>query len=228
MALWGIASVYYFVLSKSRWAMGSGSPPTAGSGRAVQVAPEAGRVGREAGLIDALVGGLGVAGAGATLAFAVVLSHSHGTGLGTAVDLAIPVGDLGLLAFVVAALTVAGWRQCGVWRWIAPAFGIFVVIDSVYVVQAVQGSWQPGGILDVGWPLAALLVGFAAWRPEANVRGQAQTGTAVLAAGGLAALVLLVADHFVRANLLALGLATLTICAVLLRLSLTCATTRGC
>jgi diguanylate cyclase (GGDEF)-like protein len=222
MALWGIASVYYFVLFES--SVGDGIwlaayvPALVALFRLLR--EQAGSAGKVV-LIDALVGGLGVAGAGATVAFQVVLTHSHGAGLGTAVDLAIPVGDLGLLALVVAAITVTGWRRCGVWQWIAPAFGIFVVIDSVYVVQAVQGSWQAGGILDVGWPLAALLVGFAAWRPEANIRPQAQTGTTVLAAFGFAALVLLVADHFVRVNLLALSLATLAICAVLLRLYLT-------
>jgi len=172
--------------------------------------------------IDAVVGGLGVSGAAATMAFQIALAHSHGTALGTAVQLAIPVGDLGLLALVVAAITVTGWKRCGVWRWIAPAFGIFVVIDSVYVVQAVQGLWNPGGVLDVGWPAMALLVGLAAWRPEAPVRPELRTGTrGILVVYGFVALVLVVADRFVRANLLAVGLATLSICAVLLRLYLT-------
>ena len=223
MGLWGIASVYYFVLFMSPvgdvlW-LAAYVPALVALFKLLS--QQAGSVARGV-WIDALVVGLGAAGAGATMTVEVALTHSHGTGLLTTVELAIPVGDLGLLALVVAAITVTGWTNCGVWRWIAPAFGIFAVIDSIYVVNAVQGSWKPGGILDAGWPTAALLVGVAAWRQEAPVRPHAQTGTrGVLAVSGFAGLVVLVADHFVRANPLALTLAALTLCAVLGRLYMT-------
>lgn len=223
MTLWGIASVYYFVLFLSPvgdvlWLAAYVPALVALFTLLIRHAGSAGR----SVWIDALVGGLGVAGAGATMAFEVALSHNHRTEASTAVQLAIPVGDLALLGLVVAAIMVKGWRTCGVWRWLAPAFAIFALIDSIYVVRAVQDLSRPGGILDLGWPTAVLLLGFAAWQPEARVRPELRTGTSgVLAVFGLAALVLLVADHFVRANLLALGLATLSICAVLLRLYLT-------
>ena len=83
-------------------------------------------------LLDALVAGLGVGGAGAALAFQVVLSNTEGTVAATVTNLAYPLGDLGLLALVVAAITVVGWKAAGLWHWIAPAFVLFAVADSVY------------------------------------------------------------------------------------------------
>lgn len=223
MVLWGVASVYYFVLfvpwlGDVLW-LGAYAP--AAAALFTLLSRHAGAAGRGV-WIDALVGGLGVAAAGATVAFQIALNHTHGTALATAVRLAIPVGDLALLALVAAAITVTGWRRCGVWRWIAPAFGIFAVVDSIYVVEAVTGTYRPGGILDLGWPTAVLLVGIAAWQTPARVRSAVQIGTrGMLPACGVVALALLVADHFVRANLLALGLATISLCAILLRLYLT-------
>jgi two-component system cell cycle response regulator len=164
--------------------------------------------------LDALVGGLGIGGASAALVFEQVLDHTAGTAAAVATNLAYPVGDLGLLALVVVALTVTGWNAPGVWHWIAAAFAVFVVCDSIYLVEVAGAT---------GWPAAALLVGFAARRPEAAARSEAApTGTIVVAGlFGFAALALLGIDHFVRTNLLALGLATASMFVILVRLYLT-------
>lgn len=172
-------------------------------------------------LLDALVGGLGVGGAGAALVFQEVLTNTGGTAIAIATNLAYPVGDLGLLALVVAAITITGWKAAGVWRWIAAAFVVFAVADSIYVAQVAAGSYAAGGVLDLGWPTAALLVGVAAWRNEARVSGVRIGETIVVPAlFGFAALALLVVDHFVGVNLLALSLATASIFVLLVRLYL--------
>jgi two-component system, cell cycle response regulator len=173
--------------------------------------------------LDALVGGLGVGGGAAALVFGVVLANATGTAAAIATNLAYPVGDLGLLVLVVTAITITGWKAAGVWRWIAAAFVTFAVADSIYVVQIAAGSYTVGGILDLGWPAAALLVGVAAWRGESRVRPSVPKGTAIVvpAVVGFAALALLVGDHFVGVNLLALALATAAIIVILVRLYLT-------
>ena len=174
--------------------------------------------------LDPLVAGLGVGGAGAALVFRVVLENTSGTATATATNLAYPVGDLGLLALVVAAITaLGGWKTSGVWRWIAPAFVVFAVADCTYVVQVAEGSYIPGSIVDLGWPAAALLVGVAAWRPETRAPSGVRSRMAIVvpAVSGCAALGLLVTDHFFRTNLLALCLATASIVAILVRLYLT-------
>jgi diguanylate cyclase (GGDEF)-like protein len=172
--------------------------------------------------LDALIGGLGVGGAGAALAFGVILDNTTGTALATATNLAYPIGDLALLAMVVAAITITGWKASGAWRWIAPAFALFAVTDSIYLVQVAAGTYRLGGILDLGWPVAALLIGLAAWRPEVRASYGARTGTMNVLPGifGFAALVLLVVDHFVGLNPLALWLATGSILVMLVRLYL--------
>ena len=173
--------------------------------------------------LDALVGGLGVGGAAAALVFGVVLDDTPGSVAGVATNLAYPLGDLALLGLVAAAMTVTGWKTAGVWRWIAPAFALFAVADSAYLVQIANGTYANGDLVDIGWPTAALLVAIAAWRPNAPPAAarRASSRLVVPAACGLAALVLLVYDHFEPTNLLALGLATASIFLILVRLHLT-------
>jgi len=173
--------------------------------------------------LDALVAGLGVGGAAAALAFQSVLANTTKTALATATNLAYPVGDIGLLALVVAAITVTGWKASGAWRWIAPALLIFVVADSIYLVQVAADTYTLGGIVDLGWPVAALLLGLAAWRPEPRLPSVVRAGAPniVPAVFGSAALALLVIGQFVPLNPLALGLATTSILAILARLYLT-------
>ena len=120
--------------------------------------------------LDALIGGLGVGSAGAATAFGVVLHNTTGSALSTATNLAYPVGDLGLLALVVAAITVTGWKAAGGWRWIAMAFGVFAVADSIFLVQVAQGTYATGDLVDLGWPVAALLIGIMAWRTRQSAR----------------------------------------------------------
>ncbi|MET0461105.1 MAG: HD domain-containing phosphohydrolase [Ilumatobacteraceae bacterium] len=161
--------------------------------------------------LDALIGGLGVGGAAAAVAFGVVVENSNGTVAATVTNVAYPVGDIGLLALVVVAITVTGWRVKGVLRQLAPAFAIFVLADAIYVVQTDKGT--------LGWSLAALLVGIAAQR-ETTVAPHPRrnrTGSVLPALSGLAALALLVMDHFARTNLLALTLATASILLILFR-----------
>jgi diguanylate cyclase (GGDEF)-like protein len=179
--------------------------------------------GRKRVWLDALVGALGVGCASAAVVFQIVLAHTSGTVAATVTDLAYPVGDLGLLAMVVAAITVTGWRVAGAWRWIAAATAVYTVCDGIYLVQIADGSYMPGGILDLGWPLAALLIGLAAWHPETRAPADVRTGAgiAVPAVFGLGALTLLVVDHFVRTNPLALALAAASILVMLVRLYLT-------
>ncbi|MGZ8740789.1 MAG: bifunctional diguanylate cyclase/phosphohydrolase [Gaiellaceae bacterium] len=172
--------------------------------------------------LDALIGGLGVGGAGAALVLGVILDNTTGTVLATATNLAYPIGDLGLLAMVVAAITITGWKASGEWRWIAPAFALFAVADSVYLVQVATGTYSLGGILDLGWAVPALLIGVAAQRPEVRARSGVRTGTMIVVPGlfGFAALVLLVVDHYVGVNPVALWLATASIAVMLVRLYL--------
>ena len=220
MALWSVASAFYFVLLLSPvgdlfW-VAAYLPACLGLVTLLRRRSGAAAKGV---WIDALVGGLGLGGAGAALVFQHSLASAHGAAE-VATYLAIPAGDLSLLALVVASMTVVGWKVSGVWHLIGPAFAIFAVADTIYLQAAAAGTWTTGGIGDIGWPLAALLVGLAAWRGDARQRVDARPAAAVVlpAVSGLAALVLLVVDHFHHTKMLALTLATATILVILIRL----------
>ena len=122
----------------------------------------AGKVGRGVWL-DASVTALGIVGGAAVLWFGIFLEGAVGSPAAIVTNLAFPIGDLGLLAFVTGALMIFGWKGAGDWRWIALAFGTYAVSDSLYLVEIAQESYVSGNLLDLGWPFAALLIGVAAW-----------------------------------------------------------------
>jgi diguanylate cyclase (GGDEF)-like protein len=232
MALWGAASTYY---SFFLWNLPEVPVPSlADVGWLAFYVPaylavyklmrkRAGAFVRAAWL-DALVGVLGVGGAAALVVFDVVLDNTTGSVAAVVTNLAYPIGDLGLLALLVAAMTVLGWRGSGVLRWMAPALAVFAVTDSFYLVQVADGSYGGGGWVDLGWPVAAFLVGLAAWHTERpSQRAVPRTGTvfAVPTVVGIAALGLLVLDHFNETTLLALGVAAASLVIILARLHLT-------
>ncbi|MDX6691350.1 MAG: hypothetical protein QOG15_2807 [Solirubrobacteraceae bacterium] len=230
MALWGGATVYYSIFLWNREVLPIPSIADglwlafylpAYAALFLLMRKRAASFGRSAWL-DALVGGLGVGGAGAAVVFQSVLDNSTGTALATATNLAYPIGDIGLLALVVAAVTVTGWKGSGVWRWIASAFAMFAVTDCVWLVQISRGAYAVGGVLDLGWPAAFLLVGLAAWRTDSRGRPSERLRVAMVvpAISGFTALALLVLGYFIRSNPVALTLATASIIVMLVRLYL--------
>jgi diguanylate cyclase (GGDEF)-like protein len=232
LGLWGAAQTYWVVILWHRV-----DPPFPSPADAVWIAyylpayaalykllrMRSGSARRKGIGLDALVCGLGVGGAGAVFAFQPVLESATGSATAIATNLAYPLGDLGLLGLVVAALTVTGWKVGGVLRWLAAAFVTFAVADTIYLVAVSEGSYHAGDLVDFGWPAAALIVGIAAWRREERVRvSTGPPGTiAVPALFGFVALALLLIDHFVRTNPLTLALATTSIFVILVRLYLT-------
>jgi len=232
MVLWGTGSVYYSVFLWNREVVPYPSiadgfwlafyvPAYAALYRLLRT--RAGSAAKGVWL-DAVVAGLGVGGAGAALGFQTALEYSEGTAVGVATNLAYPIGDLGLLALVVAAITIMGWKGSGLWRLVAGALAFFAVADSIYLLQVAKGTYASGGIVDLGWPVAAMLVGLAALRREASARPnvlQTRTLTAMPAAFASMAVALLVIDHFIPTNPLALGLATASILVIIIRLYLT-------
>ena len=119
--------------------------------------------------LDGIVGGLAAAAVGAALVFGVVAS-TEGPLATVITNLAYPLGDLSMLAFVIVVMTVTGRRGGSTWVLLALAFAVWAVADSLYLYQTASGTYQEFTLLDTGWPAAYVLIAFAAWRPARRAR----------------------------------------------------------
>ncbi len=117
--------------------------------------------------LDGAIAALAVSALAAALAFERIMELSiYGDGWSVATNLAYPVGDLVLLGMVVAVFGLSGWRPGAAWKLMGAGLAAMVVADGVYLLQAAEGTYVEGGMLDTLWPVCALLVGFAAWVPS--------------------------------------------------------------
>src|SRR3954468_9381018 len=158
--------------------------------------------------LDGLVCGLAMAACGAALVLNVVAS-THGTLATVATNLAYPLGDLTLLAFVAVAMFVTGWRAGATWRLLALAFGVWAVADTIYLYQTAIGTYREYTALDTAWPAAYVLIGLVAWQPARRLDARRARGATLVfpAAMTLVAVGLLMVDHYRELNVLALWLA---------------------
>ena len=115
--------------------------------------------------LDGLVGGL-AASAAAAVALPAIVSATGGPFETVATNLSYPVADLVLLAAVVGAFGLFGWRPPPVWLLLGAGMVAFVLCDTVYLLQTAAGSYRPGMSLDAGWRIGLVLPALAAWRPE--------------------------------------------------------------
>ncbi len=174
--------------------------------------------------LDGVLAALAVAALSAALVFEKVLASTGGEALEVATNLAYPLGDLVLLGVVTGGVALTGWKPGVTWGALAASFLIFGVFDGVYLLQNAIGTWQAGSIFEAGWPVATLILGWAAWMRPQHVRPRPLDGrrNLVVPIGfALLALVLLISDHFARLNLLAVALAWMSVLAVIGRFAMT-------
>lgn len=81
---------------------------------------------------------------------------------GMATQLAYPMADLVLLMLVFGGRAVAGGQLGRAWNWMTGALVLLAVADSLHLYQVANGQYHPGGLIDVLWPGAMLLIAFAA------------------------------------------------------------------
>jgi signal transduction histidine kinase len=82
-----------------------------------------------------------------------------------AIATAYPVGDLLLLA-VAARLAVGGGQRPAAWWLLAGSVVPLLVSDALYGLIQLQGTWQVGGPVDLGWILFYVCWGAAALHPS--------------------------------------------------------------
>ena len=144
--------------------------------------------------LDGAAGALAVAAVMSATLVAPLLRQVAGQPLPALLtNVAYPVGDLVVVAALVATTAVGGWRLDRRWVLLLAGTLAFVAADCAYLVQTAAGTYVDGGIPDVGWIGAALVFGVAAWAPQRTVtdRRAAERGV-VLAPVVFAALALVV------------------------------------
>ena len=148
--------------------------------------------------LDGAIVGLTAASVGAALVFSSAVGHADGT---TAVNVAYPLGDLALLAFIPVGYALQGWHPDRRWLLVGVAVTIAATANMLYLYETARDSYAAGGLLDTMWPLAMVLVAAAAWQPAQRVRsrvGSPADTVVIPALAGIIALALLFVAAFVH------------------------------
>ncbi len=173
--------------------------------------------------LDGLVAALAAACLAATVLFEPILGGTAEPGSLMLTDVAYPIGDLLLLAFVMGVLGLTGWRPGRSWMIIGAGFAVTAAADGAFLYQAAAGTYAEGTVLDVLWPACTLLLGAAAWLKADEAHLPDSSDQRVLAIPSLctiAALGILVYGNVHGLNDLAVGLAAATLLTAILRTTL--------
>ncbi|MBA2384474.1 MAG: diguanylate cyclase [Actinobacteria bacterium] len=175
--------------------------------------------------LDGLMGALAVGAVVTAIVFSAVEATSEGDGWAIATNLAYPLADTILVALVVGALALTGWHADRSLAFLAAGFLLFGVTDALYLYQVAVDTYVEWTLVDVGWPVATMLMAFAAWQPLKERRASEEGWTslvlpAVFAALGLAVLLW---DQFEQLHVTSLLLACASVLVVIARMSITIA-----
>ena len=176
--------------------------------------------------LDGLIAALGVAALTAALVLPPILSMSvEGELAAVATNLAYPVGDVMLLALLIGAIALTGWRPDRSLALLGAGLVLSGAADIVYLAAIADGHVDAPAWAQSLWPASAVATAVAAWQPVGRARAVRLEGRRLLVlplAAMVAALVLLLVDHFSRVSDLAavLAFATLVVAGVRLWLTL--------
>ena len=173
--------------------------------------------------LDGIIAGLGLAALGAALVFEPVLAAAVGSTTAVATNLAYPLGDLLLASLVVGILALRGWRLDRGWALLGLGFLALSVGDCTYLLQVASGTSDSSLLANLFYMSGVALLAAAAWAPMSSDPPERLDGWSVVvvpAAFIFAALGLLVYDHFDSIGTLALGLASATVVATVMRTGL--------
>jgi diguanylate cyclase (GGDEF)-like protein/putative nucleotidyltransferase with HDIG domain len=174
--------------------------------------------------VDGLTAALAAGALSAAIVLQAVLDTVGGSPLGVATNLAYPFGDLILLAVVVAAFALRGWRADRTWMLLGIGIVLFWVADSYYLVTVANETYTYPSLFDGGWTACLVLFSVAAWQPTrraviAQDRGAARFTAFPIAFASLGLGILVVAA-LASLNAVAVLLAAASLLAVFARLIL--------
>jgi len=114
--------------------------------------------------LDGIVGGLAIAALSCQFVLPPIIAETGGSLSSVVGDLIYPLGDLLLLAFVVAVLALTGWRPGRVLGGVALAIALGAVADFASLYSSASGG-DGSTAFESLWPASAIVLGLAAWQP---------------------------------------------------------------
>ncbi|MCU1363112.1 MAG: putative signaling protein [Acidimicrobiaceae bacterium] len=181
--------------------------------------------------LDGVVAGLGGAALCAAFAFHSIHHLTGGSSLGTAVNLAYPVGDLMLLLLAIGGTVLLTGRGSSQWYFLAAGLSVVVIGDTFNLVgTSAEHTTRIGTDFNqIAWPAAIFLMSLSVWLPSRHAdplrpqRVSSFTFPGIAAAGGLFILVYGTIHSISR---VAIWLAVATLVTVGVRLALSARTLR--
>jgi diguanylate cyclase (GGDEF)-like protein len=175
--------------------------------------------------LDGAIGALATGAVVAAILHPVIQSAGSGDTATVVTNLAYPIGDVFLIAFVVGALVLTGWTPGRAFFLIACGLTLTAIADSVFLYREATSGYTEGTWLDSLWLGGAFVVSTVAWSPRRpHLSGVAPSGLRLVAMATFFALVALGVDAFgvfAPLNPLAGGLATAALAVVIARLIIT-------
>ena len=120
--------------------------------------------------LDGLIGLLAL---GATSAALALPQELPSVATGTLIaGLVYPCADLVLLALVLWAGSITGWRGGRTWLWLSGAFAVAAAGDIALHMQLLAGRFDEDSLITAAFPLAMMAVAVAGAQPEAPARAR--------------------------------------------------------
>jgi two-component system, cell cycle response regulator len=115
--------------------------------------------------LDGALGALALAAVAAQFLLPPIVAETGGSANQVVSDLIYPLGDLLLLAFVIAVLAITGWRPGRVLGTVAVGIALGAFADCLSLYAAAQGS-NGSHWFDSLWPASAVVLAWAAGQPS--------------------------------------------------------------
>ena len=96
-----------------------------------------------------------------------------------------PCADIVLLALVLWASSMTGWRGGRMWLWLSGAFALAGIGDIALNLSVLAGDYDTNSLLTVCFPLAMVALAIAAHQPPASVRALRTDALSVLVLPGV-------------------------------------------
>lgn len=174
-------------------------------------------------LVDASIFGLGVTAIGSALVIKPLLPSFNDSASESFFAVIYPIADLILICVIAATISMQGFSRRAVF--LGSGTLIFACTDFLYLWQQINGQYNFGSFLDIGWIVGILLIAESFWQPgiDARVREGINpifVSISVLLSATLLALIAIRPDYFPRFVLIP-AISTLTLAFARMALALT-------